>query len=143
MNEWQVSIIYMVVFIVIIFLDAIGDALYDKHLKTLSGVIQTLLLTFFITCTCLVDADTLLWPITWEGVIWLMVGYVCLRYALFDFVYNVSRGLHPFYTGSTKLLDKFWRWWFRRTLIPPVSWFLVTRLLAFIFGLHAITNGIS
>ena len=143
MTEWGVSIIYMAVFILIIFLDAIGDALYDKGIKTLSGVIQTLLLGFFLFTTCFLDADTLLWAVSYPGAVWLMIGYVCLRYALFDYTYNIVRGLHPFFTGSTKLLDKFWTWWFRWSKIPAVHWFFITRAMAFIFGIHAITRGIA
>ena len=142
MNEWQVTVIYYVVFLVIIFLDAIGDALYDEQMKTISGVLQTILLVFFVTCMCLVGTNTLLRPVTYGGFVWLMTGYVCLRYALFDYVYNITRGLHPFYTGSTKLLDSFWRWWFRKTKIPAMLWFIVTRLMAFVLGLHAISRGI-
>jgi len=142
MKEWQVTILYMGIFLVVIFLDAIGDALYDRKLKTLSGVLQSILLGFFVTCVCLMDAPVILRPVDHAGVIWLLVGYVCLRYALFDYVYNVARDINIFYTGSTKLLDKFWRWWFRVTKIPAPHWFLMTRFMALLFGLHSIAQGI-
>ncbi len=142
MTEWQATILYMVVFLVIIFLDAIGDALYDKKLKTLSGVLQSILLGFFITCVCLFDSPAIIRAINYSGAVWLFVGYVCLRYALFDYTYNVVRGLYIFYTGSTKLMDRFWNWWLQWSKIPDVHWFFMTRSMAFVFGLYAITRGV-
>ena len=136
------TITYMVVFVVIIFLDAIGDALYDKHLKTASGVLQSVLLGFFLLATCFFDSPVILRAIDYAGAIWLLVGYVCLRYALFDYTYNITRDLNIFYSGSTKLLDKFWGWWFRWSKIPAPHWFFMTRLMALLFGLHAIARGV-
>ncbi|TSA51972.1 MAG: hypothetical protein D4R45_07730 [Planctomycetaceae bacterium] len=36
----------------------------------------------------------------------LLIGYVLLRFALFDLIFNVSAGLDINYIGDTKLFDK-------------------------------------
>ena len=143
MSEWQVTIIYMTAFIGLIFVDAVGDALYDNKKKTLSGVFQTILVAVLLFGICFLDTPTLLRPVEYSGALWLIVGYVCLRYALFDYTYNIVRGLNIFYTGSTKILDKLWGWFFRsQKIFPAPSWFFVTRSMAFAFGLYAITRGV-
>ena len=142
MTEWQSTIIYMALFVSLIFIDAVGDAMYDNKKKTLSGVFQTILVGVMLFGICFLDAPVILRPIDYTGAIWLAVGYVCRRYALFDFTYNIARDLNMFYSGSTKILDKFWKWWFKFTKFPAPHWFFITRLMALLFGLHAITRGV-
>ena len=163
MTEWKATVIYMGVFLVIIFLDAIGDALRDEvkfhHNRRdsmagnyttvwsslyghLAGALKSLLLGFFILCICLFDSPATLWAVSYKGAIWLLIGYVWLRYALYYMVYYMTRGMVPFHGGETYMVRKVLRWWFKKTGINPALWFFGTRLIAFIFGLYAIAEGI-
>lgn len=67
--------------------------------------------------------------------LWLLAGYVLLRFALFDYVFNLSAGLDLSYIGNTKIYDQIWQWAF--TIIPfaPAHVLGMLRLIAFAIGL--------
>jgi hypothetical protein len=44
------------------------------------------------------------------NLIYVLIGYLFLRYALFDAIYNLTRNLGITYVGTTKLFDKFQSW---------------------------------
>lgn len=128
-----------------ILMNAAGDAFYDSGLKSLAGIFYAVLagITFICIIGSVLDIPIRRWRVDWAGVIWLCAGYICLRYSLFDPVYNLLRDLDPFYIGSTKLVDKFWTWFFNWTLWPAFHWFLVTRVMSLLFGVHTIYKGIQ
>lgn len=59
----------------------------------------------------------------------ILIGYVLIRFALFDNIWNISAGQDIFYYGVTKVYDKFmaslgsWGWmWKGISLIWGVAW---------------------
>jgi len=79
------------IIIILIVLDALRDSLYDRGAKTVSGVIDLVYLSIMICGVVLMKGD-------W---IWIVI-YVCLRWAVFDIIYNLIRRLPIFYIGTTK-----------------------------------------
>lgn len=62
----------------------------------------------------------------------LLAGYVFVRFALFDYIHNLSAGLPLFYIGTTKWHDQVWQWFFGWTNFPVanfLSWFKFIFLL--------------
>lgn len=139
MRDFNVSLIYFTAFVVLITIEAVEDGLYDNKRKTLSGVFNTALMAVLISATCFLDTPPIFQHVSYKGALWLIGGYVLLRYALYDFTYNITRDLPLFFVGSTKLIDKFWRWWLGKIRVPDVHWFFITRLMAFILGIYFIT----
>jgi len=90
-------------------LNALADGLYDEGRKTLSGVVMMaylggavlLSLAFLSGLTLSFDYATVS-----REYISVVISFVLVRYFLFDAVYNITRGLHIFYFGTTKLYDK-------------------------------------
>lgn len=62
-------------------------------------------------------------------------GYVLLRFALADLVFNLSAGLPLFYIGTTKLYDKIWQWFFEWTQFSQVHFLFMFKLIALCIGL--------
>ena len=115
--------IYLIVALVV--LDAGRDALYDRGKKTLSGVIDLVYLTGMICGVVLLKGE-------WE---WILV-YGCLRYILFDPIYNLLRGVqrpgcvaYLFYVGTTKPFDILLRKIFNENVI---HFLFITRLMALV-----------
>jgi len=59
----------------------------------------------------------------------VLIGYILLRFALFDLVWNVSAGQDLFFYGTTKVYDRFmsslgsWGWmWKGISLIWGIAW---------------------
>jgi len=59
----------------------------------------------------------------------VIIGYILLRFALFDTIWNISAGQDLFYYGTTKVYDRFmaslgtWGWmWKGISLIWGVAW---------------------
>ncbi len=62
----------------------------------------------------------------------ILFGYILLRYAIFDFVFNLASGQSLFYIGNTKLFDKI----LGKLSEKTAGWFpYVTKSIAFGIGL--------
>ena len=103
---------------ILIILDALKDALYDERRKYLAGVVDMAYLSAMICGVVLLQGD-------WA---WIAV-YVLLRYALFDLIYNIIRGLSLLYVGTTKPYDKLIRKLFNENAI---HFLFITKLMALI-----------
>ena len=106
------------IIIILIVLDALKDSLYDRGAKTISGVIDLVYLSVMICGVVLMHGD-------W---IWIVI-YVCLRYALFDLIYNLIREKEIFYIGTTKPIDILIRRIFHEN---AVHFLFITKLVALI-----------
>ena len=123
--------------LIIILFEAIAEGLVKRHCEKLSDIIfkgwvQLLILVIlFLTWIAIAVRIDSYYP-----VIKIVVGYVLLRYALFDAVFNISAGLGINHIGTTKLYDKILSWirdmwgmgtiWFTRAiaLFWGVAWLL-------------------
>jgi len=119
----------IILFLVVIIFDAVGDALNDSKHKGIGHLLQAtvigllLMSPFFIVTT--------LWA-------WYLSSYICLRIALFDPIYNITRGLKWNYIGTTSLWDKL-----RRLFMAPAGMELFGRLIFLIAGISMIINQLN
>jgi hypothetical protein len=101
--------------------DAVGDAFRDSK-KVYSHIFQALAIAFLLCVP--------FFPFEW----YMLIGYGCLRIALFDYAYNLARGLELNYIGNTSLWDKF-----LKKLNPPNTYLL--RIVALLIGVFLILHG--
>ena len=141
MEKW----IFAGLFLSLIVLDAAGDGLHDRKMRTIAGFFEFLLLTVLLGS--MLFFQTLYWPVTlWpDQCALLILAYAVFRYALFDVVYNLVRGnFYLFDTDGTKVFDrihnKLIKWivrksWFGQLVAPPEDVFaFVLKVLALILG---------
>lgn len=122
-------LIYLFVALFLIVFEAVPEGLALGGHKTIAGVFEfvflagiTLTVFGFFTkqCTCFK------WITYNENYWYLVIGYVLLRFALFDIVYNISAVQPVFFIGTTKLFDII------MTKLGAFVW--VLKLLAFVWG---------
>lgn len=101
----------LLIFLILIISEALYEGLYDNGKKALAGVLEFFnrllmvgMIILWLNGTDYEFAHRELWV--------LIGGYLLLRFALFDVVYNLMRDLPVFYVGETKLYDKLWRKFF-------------------------------
>jgi hypothetical protein len=107
-------------------LSATADGTYDNGKKQLSAILENSSLATLVAFTAIVTAGLIqnfisipLWKI--------IVGFVGIRFALFDIIYNKTRKLPTFFYGTTKLYDRI------MTKLASWGWFV-----KFIIGLTSI-----
>jgi hypothetical protein len=116
------------------------EGLRDRGKKTLAGIIE-FIYRAVITIAIFLWIKVMFY-ISHDGNLYvLLAGYVLLRYALFDYIYNLCAGQTLFFTGTTKLFDKFWNWFFRVTKFPKDHFFFMTKLIAFLIGITFLIRG--
>jgi hypothetical protein len=64
----------------------------------------------------------------------VVLGYVLVRFAIADLVFNISAGLPLFYIGTTKLYDKIWQAFFAWSHIPEAHFLWMFKLIALLIG---------
>ena len=106
--------IYIVTILII--LDALKDSFYDRGNKLIAGIIDMVYLGMMICGVVMLSGAWL----------WILI-YVLLRYAIFDLVYNLIRGLPVFYIGTTKPIDKLIRKVFHEN---SIHFLFMTKLMA-------------
>jgi len=128
----------MVVLFLVVF-EGVYEGLADRGLKGIGGVIE---FTYRIGVLFMVVSWSCggSWVGETCGWVNMMVGYVLLRYAVFDAVYNVSCGNPVFFVGSTKYYDRAWRWFFDKTKFPDSTFLLWTKGLCLLIGLSLLLN---
>lgn len=101
----------------LIIFEAVPEALSDKGKKTTSGVLEFIYLAA-VTLAVFAVVNGYSLPRKDINPYYIIGGYVLLRFALFDLIYNFVRRNELFYIGKTKLSDKVWNWFFKKTRIP-------------------------
>lgn len=128
--------INLLVALFLILFEAIPEGFADRGWKTLGGVLEFIkiaVITVFIFGT--INGYFIYYVPNVNTMFYLIGGYLLLRFAIFDFAYNISRGVELFYIGTTKLFDKFWQWFFNLTKFPPAHFFFMTKLIAAAIGI--------
>lgn len=82
-----------------IILDAMGDALCDNDEKVWGHGFQAASIGLLLASPFILDIEKGKWP-------WYLASYISLRIALFDPIYNSTRGLPMDYIGDCSLWDK-------------------------------------
>ena len=110
--------------------EAMPEGLSDRGDKLIAGILESVyrlfvVLALFFTPFIVSMAEYWSWRHYWL----VLLGYFLLRYALFDYIYNLSSGNSLFYIGKTKLSDRALRWFFKVSRIPEAHFLFMTKLI--------------
>jgi hypothetical protein len=101
--------------------EACGDAMMDEGNKELGHILQLSSFGIALTTPYVVDLQRDKW--------WVhLIVYSATRFLLFDYTYNIARGLPIDYIGSTSYWDKF------QSNFSSNSGFLLPKLGVFTVG---------
>jgi glucan phosphoethanolaminetransferase (alkaline phosphatase superfamily) len=124
----------------LIIFEAIPESLYDNRKKSFSGVIE-----FIYRAGVAIGLFMWVVGISFQprglNIYVILAGYLLLRFSIFDYIYNIIRGLSPFYLGDTKYYDKFWTWFFRITKFPKEHFFAFVKFILMIIGVVWLIRG--
>lgn len=126
-------LIIFVLFLIIF--EAIHEALYDNNHKTLSGIIEFVYLSVITLSILSWLRGLYIFDITYIPFIKIVLGYLFLRFALFDAVYNLLRNLPLFYVGDTKLFDKILTRFFKWTGFPKEHFLAMIKICLLCVGI--------
>ena len=130
------KITLLVVALFLILFEAIPEGLALGGHKTIAGVVEALYLTG-ITTVMFSFFMGFRYGYTLpskEKIVYVVLGYVFLRFAVFDGIYNTCAGLPFFYIGTTKLIDQAWQWFFALTKFPEEAWLGIWKLILGLLG---------
>ena len=119
--------------IFLIVFESVPDALALKN-KTIAGLV---LFVYRAVVTLIIFAwmTGIVYGLNLHSYVYIIAGYVLMRFAIFDFIYNLTAGLKLTYIGKTKLSDKFWQWFFKVTRFPVGLFFGMLKFICFLIGL--------
>ena len=127
--------IYLALTLFLILFKAIPDGLYDRGLKTTAGFIQDVSWAIIITSLfCWVTATPI---INWHyspHVIKALVGFLFVKFAIYDPLYNLARGNSIFYIGKTKFFDKIVTWIMTKFKVQIILYIWI-KFILFIMGI--------
>lgn len=115
----------------LIVFEAIPEGLADRGMKTFAGILEALklvvitgLLFLFFNGIIRFEYNSYIW--------YIVVGYILVRFSLFDLLYNLSRGVELNHVGTTKLYDKVY---FSITKKMPFPYILFVKLVFITCGI--------
>jgi hypothetical protein len=98
--------VFLFLALFLIIFEAVPEGLALGGHKMIAGMVEAIyLIGVTIGLFAWITGYNFAWWRTTQSFIKILVGYILLRFALFDFVHNISAGLNPFFIGSTKLYD--------------------------------------
>jgi len=118
----------IILFLIAVIFDAAGDALNDSHRKGIGHALQAIFVGLLLMSPFFIDVALNSWG-------WYLASYICLRIALFDPIYNITRGLKWNFIGTTSLWDKT-----RMAFNPPASGEIFGRAIFLAAGIFMIIN---
>ena len=125
----------LLVALFLIIFEAVSEGLYDRQKKTIAGVIEfiyravvTLIIFAWLTNYWNIDTVATDYWIT-------VVGYVMLRFAIFDVIYSLARGnTGIFYIGNTKLYERALVWLLNKGKVS-YSLIIFVKFIALVWGI--------
>jgi len=120
----------LLIVVLLILLEASYEALSDNGQKTLSGYIEFLYRAIVTIATLLWLSNVHVFHLPYIPFWQVLFGYVLLRFAMFDAIYNFISKLPIFYVGSTKTYDKVFAWFFRWSGIPQEHFLAMFKIIA-------------
>ena len=118
----------LILFLVVILSDAAGDAFNDSGRKVLGHILCAIAVLLLLISPFLIKD---------VSIGFYIAAFICLRIALFDIVYNLTKGSKWYYIGNSGLWDKFLR------LIDPGKHLIVGRIIFLIAGLGMIITSVT
>ena len=111
----------LLIAILFILFESIAEGLILKHFPALAKIvfitwnqILSLIILFAIYLVLTIPSGHHVWQ--------LIVGYIFVRFMIFDITFNIAAGLPLFYYGEKKLYDRImaqfgiWGWWLKFVL---------------------------
>ena len=96
----------LIMAILLIAFEAIYEGLKARKFHIASEIVEFVYL-FLITSVAFLWLLNITWITVWYIPAYkVIIGYIFLRFAIFDFIWNLSAGQSLFYRGKTKLFDK-------------------------------------
>lgn len=128
---------YLAAALFLILTESVSEALADNGKKTIAGIIEFIKLAMVtLIVFAWLDLTYPKWMWWHEVNYWqVVVGYVLVRFAIFDLVYNLIVRYPLFYIGTTKLSDKLLRKFFTVTHLPSEHMLFMFKLMALAVGL--------
>ena len=68
----------------------------------------------------------------------ILIGYVLLRFAIADLIWNISAGQSWLYIGNTKWYDQIWGWFFQTTNVS-LELLVTFKVMALLAGISLLT----
>jgi hypothetical protein len=127
--------------------EAVHEGLVERGKKTIAGLIEFVKLAVIATLPVFymgyMDYDY--YYSDWRHLFWFLVpyyiGWMCIRYAIFDFIHNAAAGWNLYHIGTTKLYDRILSWWVDEKIATPrPRWFWITRTLLLAVGVSLILH---
>jgi hypothetical protein len=110
--------------IFLILFEATYEALKVRGKHIASELIEFLYLSG-ITLICFAWVNGVLFPFEINSASYwkIIAGFVLLRFAIFDLLFNIICGVNIFYIGKTKLYDNILHWIIEKGVQPNLIWF--------------------
>ena len=123
--------IVSILLLLIVSLDALGDAFRRRNRQVLHHVMDTLQIALWMAIWGLFGFD-----------LYYVFMYVLARFALFDLIYNIAAGHSWWYIGDSSIYDKAIRW-FAKTARAPIAYVVaVPKIMSLVwFVAWAVSNG--
>jgi hypothetical protein len=125
----------------LIIFKAVTDGFEIRGFKSLAGVIEFIYLAV-ITIAFFAWTLNIVFPFVNvpEVPLWkTILGFIFLRFAIFDLFWNISAGTKLFYIGKRKYFDQFWLWLISKGRVAiGLIWFL--RFILFCISLAWLLN---
>ena len=88
--------------VILVIINGLEDGLRDKGKKILAHIFNSLHIAGWMFFAYI------FWGLDFKLI--YAFQYILIRFALFDLVWNLINGLPLFFTGTTSLYGKFWKW---------------------------------
>jgi len=118
----------------LILFESVPEALALKGHKTIAGTIE-FIYRVVVTLILFAWITGVQWHIYLGNYYFIIGGYLLLRFAIFDIIYNLIAGLSLTFIGTTKLSDKLWQKFFALTHFPVGLFFGMLKFICFLIGL--------
>jgi hypothetical protein len=141
--------VLLLIIIILTVLEALHEGLHHKGKKTIAGVIEFIKLfgiSAMIPYFIWYDGYDYYFDNHWSILVGrfmvpFVLGWITVRYAIFDFVHNAAAGLNLYHIGTTKLYDKLLAWLMNEKIKQPRNiHFWITRTLLLVVGVSLILH---
>lgn len=140
--------VLLLTIVILTVFEAVHEGLVERNKKTIAGIIEFVKLAFIAVMIPFYMAyghyDYYFQD--WRHIIWFMVpfiiGWMSVRYALFDFIHNAAAGWNLYHIGTVKLYDRLIAWIVGDDFLdtPKPRFFWITRTLLLAVGVSLILH---
>ena len=126
---------YLIAALFLIVFEMVPEGLALSDHKTIAGVFEFVYLTgVTLAVFALFNGQLHSYFPRGCNFVRILIGYILVRFALADPIFNLCAGLDWYFVGSTKLYDKIWLWFFTSGIPPNHFFFMFKFLIALPIG---------